>query len=369
MPFINISEGSIQEQDGKVAVITGGSSGIGYAASLILARKGATVHILDVSPPKADPTNTVATIGTSATSDAQKEEIEKPSKDNSRNGTSTNPTPFKLNRGYDSRGRRSTDQRIGLDRVHFHRCDITSFLSLRLTFDAIGPIDMLFANAGVSEDEDFLTDTFDESTGELLEPQYRVMDVNLRAVLNCIKLGVRGMKIADGGASPSGGGGSVVITTSATAYSPEQSLPVYSACKLGLVGLIRSLRVTFPLQNMTINGVAPAATRTALLSPAFLEPIVRAGLPLSTAHHVGLALVYSATASEERKVALYGRDEDDTLRTAGRWNGRVILTLKDTYTELEEGLADMTPDWFGEENKRLTMLQQAATDERKLRGN
>ena len=93
---------------------------------------------------------------------------------------------------------------------------------------------MLFANAGISEDENFLEDTFDESTGELLEPQYRVMDVNLRAVLNCIKLGVRGMKMAGGGASHGGGGGSVVITTSATAYSSEQSLPVYSACKLGV---------------------------------------------------------------------------------------------------------------------------------------
>ena len=133
-----------------------------------------------------------------------------------------------------------------------------------------------------------------------------------------------------------------------------------------LVGLVRSLRVTFPLQNITINGVAPAATRTALLNPEFLEPIVRAGLPLSTAHHVGLALVYSATAREKRKVALYGRDRDDTLRTAGRWNGRIIFTLKDTYTELEEGLADMTPDWFGKENQRLTVLQQALTDFRKL---
>ena len=110
MLSIEISEDSIQDQGGKVAVITGGSSGIGYSASLILARKGATVHILDINPPKADPTNAVATIGTSATSNTQREEIEKSSEGNSRNGTSTNPTPAKPNRNSNSCGCGVTDR-------------------------------------------------------------------------------------------------------------------------------------------------------------------------------------------------------------------------------------------------------------------
>ena len=36
--------------DGKVAVVTGGASGIGRAASEILAARGASVSLIDVSP-------------------------------------------------------------------------------------------------------------------------------------------------------------------------------------------------------------------------------------------------------------------------------------------------------------------------------
>lgn len=85
---------------------------------------------------------------------------------------------------------------------------------------------MVFANAGVSEETNYFADTFD-SEGALEEPTYSVLGVNLRAVLNVVKLAwsrMRKDKVA----------GSVVITASATAYAPEQSLPVYSAAKLGV---------------------------------------------------------------------------------------------------------------------------------------
>lgn len=85
-----------------------------------------------------------------------------------------------------------------------------------------------------------------------------------------------------------------------------------------------------------------------------------AGLPVSTAHFVGLAVVYSAVAQQTHAVEPYGKDSDETR--AGRWNGRTILTLGDTYTELEEPIAKLRPVWFGEQNTILTRKQQAATD-------
>jgi hypothetical protein len=86
------------------------------------------------------------------------------------------------------------------------------------------------------------------------------------------------------------------------------------------------------------------------------------GLPVSDAHFVGLALVYSAVAKQERSVQAYGKDEDGDLFKQSRWNGRVIMTLGNKYTEVEEPTADLRPFWLGRENAKLTRAQQAATD-------
>jgi NAD(P)-dependent dehydrogenase (short-subunit alcohol dehydrogenase family) len=87
-------------------------------------------------------------------------------------------------------------------------------------------VDVAVANAGVSEEADYFADTFDEA-GALVEPAYGVLDVNLRGVLNFTKLAISSMRRLHVS-------GSIVITSSATAYSPEHSLPVYSAAKLAV---------------------------------------------------------------------------------------------------------------------------------------
>ena len=132
------------------------------------------------------------------------------------------------------------------------------------------------------------------------------------------------------------------------------------------MGLVRSLRSSLPLDNVTINAVAPATTVTPLIPTQFIEPILQAGLPTSSAEFVARALVYSAVAMESRQVELYGKEYNLGGQGRARWNGRVILTLGDKYTELEEQLADLRTAWFGEENMKLTRLQQAVTDRRDI---
>ena len=90
------------------------------------------------------------------------------------------------------------------------------------------------------------------------------------------------------------------------------------------------------------------------------------GAPVSTAHCVALALVYSATAKAPRRVEDYGKDKAEDGEGERRWNGRVILVLGDQYTEVEEKYADLRSTWLGEENARLFRTQQAATDGRLL---
>ena len=88
--------------------------------------------------------------------------------------------------------------------------------------------------------------------------------------------------------------------------------------------------------------------------------MIAAGLPVSSADFVGLAVAYSATARQSRSVEPYGKDPDEEV--SGPWNGRTILTLGDTYTELEEPIASLRKQWLGEKNTQLTRMQQTVTD-------
>jgi hypothetical protein len=106
--------------------------------------------------------------------------------------------------------------------------------------------------------------------------------------------------------------------------------------------------------------VAPAATITKLLPQNLAVPLMAAGLPVSEAHFVAMAIVYSAVQRQDDRIEDYGKDVQGT--GSGRWNGRAILTLGDTYTELEGPIASLKPEWFGAKNAELTRMQQAATD-------
>ncbi|CEJ91137.1 Putative Short chain dehydrogenase reductase family [[Torrubiella] hemipterigena] len=297
MTTLTIDFDVIPNLAGKRVIITGASSGIGLAAATIFQQKGAWVLNLDTNPPLE---------GTAAG-------------------------------------------------IEYRKCDVSNWKSLKEAFAYAGTVDIAVSNAGISETTDFVAEAFDGDFETLQELEYRVLDVNLRAVINFTRLALNHFHNRK---YP----GSIVITSSATAYAPEQSLPVYSASKLALIGFIRALRSSIRLQGITINAVAPAATITNLLPPHLAAPIIAAGLPISTAEFVGLALVYSATANQSGIVELYGKDAPELLTAESRWHGQTILTLGHKYTELDGPIASLRPQWFGDENTTLTGLQQASTD-------
>ncbi len=71
--------------------------------------------------------------------------------------------------------------------AEFVKCSVTSWTDMLDVFKRIDRLDIAIANAGVSEETDYFKDTFD-AEGDLIEPRYGVIDVNLRGVLHLVKL-------------------------------------------------------------------------------------------------------------------------------------------------------------------------------------
>ncbi|KFA70086.1 Atr7 [Stachybotrys chlorohalonatus IBT 40285] len=302
MSTLTIDPTSIPPLEGKTAVVTatplvpGGASGIGLAAAKIMLQKGATVYALD-----------------------RQEPIE------------------------------------AVPGLKFRRCDVTSWSALREVFDEIQQVHLAFANAGICDKspESYYDDVCDN--GNLQEPDYSMIDVNLKAVLNFVKLARHSMRRHQVQ-------GSIVITASSTGLVPEQSAPVYSSTKFAVIGLVRTLRSVLIQENITINAVAPFVTTTGMAPAEAMVPLKNLGVQTSPADFVGLALVYSAVARQTRRVEAYGKETEEDILEHGRWNGRVILTLGDKYTEVEEEFSKSRPLWTGGEVLQSIRLQQAVLD-------
>jgi NAD(P)-dependent dehydrogenase (short-subunit alcohol dehydrogenase family) len=184
MATLSIQESDIPSLDGLVAVVTGGSSGIGLGAVHILLERGAHVVNLDLAPPTAD-------------------------------------IPFS-------------------SRLSYIETDISSWSSLVHAFaivaDQHASLDIAIANAGLGGDTRYLENCLKlapKSTEDWkalaqeedeMESMWKTAGVNLKGTSNFIMLAARMMK-------RSNAGGSIVVTTSATAYIPEHSIPLYCATK------------------------------------------------------------------------------------------------------------------------------------------
>ncbi|KAI8948121.1 hypothetical protein F4801DRAFT_558348 [Xylaria longipes] len=102
--------------------------------------------------------------------------------------------------------------------LHYHACDITVWKDLRRIFAKIGPVDFVFANAGVTETSNYFSDVLD-GDGQLAEPDWkRVVDVKL---VQCTQYSETGMEHDRAHETV----GSIVITTSAVAYAPSNACP------------------------------------------------------------------------------------------------------------------------------------------------
>ena len=203
--------------NGKVALVTGGSRGIGRAVCLRLAEMGAQVMVNYVTQPTAAE-ETAAAIRAA--------------------GGAAQPVKFDV-------GDTGTTQEAIKQMVAEH-----------------GRLDVLVNNAGITRDG--LLATMKEEDWD------RVLTINLKGAFNCIKAACRPMMKRRWGR--------IINITSVVGYAGNPGQANYAASKAGLVGLTRSAAREFASRGITVNGVAPGYIKTDMTSclpEAVTEKILR----------------------------------------------------------------------------------------------
>lgn len=188
---------------GKVAVISGGASGIGLGTGKLLAECGVKVVLLDVNAEKGE---------------AAAKEI-------------TDEGNFAV----------------------FKKCNVTSNADCKETIESVekefGRIDILFNNAGV---------TVRKTVADLAEDEWDfVLDVGLKGTYLLSKYTIPVMA--------KNGGGSIVNTGSGWGLKGGDKAAAYCAVKGGIVNLTRAMAIDHGPQNIRVNSVNPGDTDTALL--------------------------------------------------------------------------------------------------------
>ena len=197
---------------GKVAVITGGASGIGRACALTMARSGADVSIWDIDQ---------------AAIDVVVKELE----------------------DYDYR-------------VHSAIVDVSDAAAVEAAMDDVvkhfGHVDIAVCNAGIGGDAATSGDYTDEGW-------HKVISINLDGVFYTERAAIRAMKA-------SGRGGAIVNMASILGAVGFATASAYTAAKHGVVGLTQAAAWEHAVDGIRVNAVGPGFIRTPLLDKNLDQP-------------------------------------------------------------------------------------------------
>jgi NAD(P)-dependent dehydrogenase (short-subunit alcohol dehydrogenase family) len=194
----------------KIALITGGGSGIGKASCLLFAREGAKVVVVDVKAESAEAT--AREIG----GDAQ-------------------PFAADVSKAKDAEA------------------------MVRFAEETYGKLDVIFNNAGIFHPQDESVTTTSEEIWDM------VMAINLKGVFLGCKYGVPALLRA--------GGGSIINTASFVAVIGAAVPQIaYTASKGGVLAMTREIAIEFARRNIRANALCPGPVETPLLAELLADP-------------------------------------------------------------------------------------------------
>ena len=143
--------------------------------------------------------------------------------------------------------------------------DLSDEKAVKAAFDSVkekfGSLDILANNAGISQ-HTLLTQYTDEEVDKIL-------DVNIKAVFMCARAAARIMK--------ENGGGCIINTSSVVSIYGQPSGCLYPTSKFAVNGLTNSLARELAKYNIRVNAVAPGVTRTDMvdnLPDEMIKPLI-----------------------------------------------------------------------------------------------
>jgi NAD(P)-dependent dehydrogenase (short-subunit alcohol dehydrogenase family) len=223
--------------ENKVALVTGGSFGIGQATAIAFAQRGAHVMIADYIEDKEG-------------------------------------TTLKKIESFGGKG-------------FFMQCDVSKESQVKAVIEEInnryGRLDFAFNNAGI-EGGAATTQLCTEENWD------RTIDVNLKGIWLCMKHEIDLMLKHNGGA--------IVNCASIAGLVGFTGLPAYVASKHGVIGLTKTAALEFAKQKIRVNAVCPGVIKTPMIDRFTgknkeaekqfenMEPVGRMGQPEEVANAV-----------------------------------------------------------------------------------